>query len=218
MSRAPPEFQRKTQPRPLGRRVLIACEGSRTEPRYFEGIRQYLRAPTIQVTIVPHQGTDPLTVVQAADDERQKLKVGRRWSSGDTAWAVFDGEEHQGTEAQRERWNTAIQRAASCDIRLAISNPSFELWYLLHYRDQRAALDRTEALRALRAARPGYEKDLALFSELHRADRTQQAVERASRLSTACEAVGWERWRNPSTGVHPLVEQLLALSPNRGGR
>lgn len=211
MSAARFDPRRKPVPRRLGQTVVIACEGLKTEPLYFEGIRRHLRASTIDFVLVRHEGTDPLTVVTAAENKRAELKKGKRWLDGDTAWAVFDGEEHLATGGDRERWNTAVQRAAAQGIRLAISNPSFELWYLLHFQDQQAALHRAQALAELRAHVPGYEKNRGLFAELHAAERTQQAATRAQALCRSCGPTGWDQWRNPSTRVYELVEHLLRL-------
>jgi hypothetical protein len=103
--------RRTLQARALARKVVIACEGRKTEPSYFHDIRTHLRASTIDIVLVPHQGTDPATLVAAADDKRAELKRARRWSPGDTAWAVFDGEEHQDTDGKRQRWNDAVRVA-----------------------------------------------------------------------------------------------------------
>ena len=209
--------RRTLQARALARKVVIACEGRKTEPSYFHDIRTHLRASTIDIVLVPHQGTDPATLVAAADDKRAELKRARRWSPGDTAWAVFDGEEHQDTDGKRQRWHDAVQRAESQDIKLAVSNPSFELWYLLHFQAQNGALNRSQALSALRGHRPDYEKNRSLFSELHASGLTAVATGLASSLCAQCEEGGWDRWRNPSTRVHLLVTHLLALRPGRPG-
>lgn len=210
--------RRKPPTRTLGRKVVIACEGSKTERLYFIDIRTHLRASTIDIIMAPHEGSDPATVVAAAEDKRAELKRERRWSSpGDTAWAVFDGDEHLDTDGKRQRWNDAIQRAESRDIKLAVSNPSFELWYLLHFKEQNGALNRSQALSALRVHRPDYEKNRSLFSELHASDLTAAATSRASSLCERCDESGRHRWRNPSTRVHLLVTHLLALRPGRPG-
>lgn len=209
--------RRTPQARTLARKVVIACEGSKTEPSYFEDIRKYLHVSTKNIVVVHPQGTDPATVVEAAEEKRAELKRSRLWWPRDTAWAVFDGEEHLDTDGKRQRWNDAIQRAESQDIKLAVSNPSFELWYLLHFQAQNGALNRSQALSALRGHRPDYEKNRSLFSELHAGNLTTAATGRASSLCARCEEGGWHRWRNPSTRVHLLVTHLLALRPSRPG-
>jgi hypothetical protein len=142
----------------------------------------------------------------------------RRWSPGDTAWAVFDGEEHLDTDGKRQRWNDAVQRAESRDIKLAVSNPSFELWYLAAFPGaERRSEPEPGAVSALRMHRPDYEKNRSLFSELHAGGLTAVATGLASSLCARCEEGGWHRWRNPSTRVHLLVTHLLALRPGRPG-
>lgn len=207
-------FTRPPPRRTMASKVLIGCEGAKTEPLYFDGIRQHLRASTLEFVLVDVPGTDPLTIVDAVIARVAEAKRKKAWEPGDSAWAVFDGEEHQGTDGQRHRWNTAIQRAEAKGIELAVSNPCFELWYLLHFHDQQAALRRDAALKALKqnGRVPEYEKNLAMFGRLHvSADKslTTAAVDRARALRAKCGDVGLERWRNPSTGVFRLVTGLL---------
>jgi hypothetical protein len=62
---------------------------------------------------------------------RQDAKSEKRWEHEDSAWAVFDGDEHiTNTPAN---WHQAIQKAKSQKINLAITNPSIEFWYLIHF-------------------------------------------------------------------------------------
>lgn len=203
------KFARRPQTRPLVAKVLIGCEGAKTEPLYFNGIRQHLRRSTVDFVIVEPGGSDPKTIVSAVVERVAELERAHKWRRGDSAWAVFDGEEHWRTRGERHNWNDAIQLAEAREIRLAISNPCFELWYLLHFQARAAELDRDAALVALRAHMPKYEKNLPLFERLHREGGMQPAVERARGLAAMCGRAGWSRWRNPSTGVFRLVELLL---------
>ncbi len=162
-----------------------------------------------QIEIVRHEGTDPPTVVAAVARRRDELRREWRWDDSiGTAWAVFDDDDWQ--LQQPGKWNDAIQRARAWRIGLIVTNPCFELWYLLHFQDQSAALTRQAAVRLLLHHLPGYEKSTCLYpdplGELTEAAtaRARDLVERAAR-----DALG--DFPNPSTNVQELVQHLLTL-------
>jgi hypothetical protein len=148
-------FARRTPNRTPARSVIIVCEGKRTEYDYFEAIRKTLRLPTVTVQVVHSGATDPRSIVRKALELRKEREQEQRWSTEDTAWAVFDGDEHRLHDPAN--WNDAFQIAGK-KVRLAVSNPCFEFWYLLHYQDQQGYLDRDTARRILKTYLPTYEK------------------------------------------------------------
>lgn len=189
-------------------KVIIACEGEKTERGYFEGIRRSLRLPNDLIQVARHRNTDPRGIVQIAIDEKHEV---REWNGPIQAWAVFDGDEHQHDLAARENWNDALQLARFNKIELAISNPAFELWYLLHYQDQRSYLDRTRAKELLRRHLPDYEKADKLYPE-QLGERTEAAIARAKEIARIAEANGRPDYENPHCSVWRLVELLLSMA------
>jgi len=77
-------FQRKASTKLIGKKILIACEGKDTEPQYFNAIRKDIRLSTVQVPVIPHDGTDPLSVVNAVLAARQDAKREKRWEKEDS--------------------------------------------------------------------------------------------------------------------------------------
>ena len=70
-------------------RILIVCEGEKTEPNYFHEIRQEARLSTLHICILHSQeGTQPLQVVRSAELEFQKTKQFEK------VFAVFDRDDH----------------------------------------------------------------------------------------------------------------------------
>lgn len=202
--------RRRHDDRPIGRRgptqspkvrILIVCEGQETEHRYFEAFRREARNPRVNVKVANQRG-DPLFVVKVAvemrDDAARAAKRERdenlRW---DQVWAVFDVDEHQQLDA-------AKALAQKEEILLAISNPCFELWALLHFQEQRAHLERRKATEALRKHLPGYDKRLD-FTKLH--PGYERAAGRAAALDREAARAG-EPDRNPTTGVARLTEVI----------
>ncbi|WP_209640993.1 RloB family protein [Kibdelosporangium banguiense] len=84
-------------------------------------------------------------------------------------------------------------------MELAISNPCFELWLLLHFRDPCGPASACrEIVSHLSKCLTGYDKtklDFACF-----ADRVPAAIERARKIDLAV---------NPSTDVWRLVQRVL---------
>lgn len=183
-------------------RVLIVCEGNRTEPLYFNALRRFRRLSATQIDIVPGgiSGSDPRSIVKYARRRKKWMKrQGRRF---DTVWCVFDRDEHPKIE-QAFHW------MEQSHFEVAFSNPCFELWFLLHYRDIDDPLDRFEALRRLRRLMPEYRKTTSVFYLL--LPRQNDALRRAEELRHRHRKQERIFASNPSTSVDRLVAYLNAL-------
>lgn len=107
---------------------------------------------------------------------------------------------------------SAERTARAENLRLAFSNPSFELWFILHFFNQTGPVkDSREAVRILRS-RGGiekYEKNGDYFDMLLPLQST--AVERARKILKQAEKDGRKvlsRASNPVTTVSELVTFL----------
>jgi hypothetical protein len=162
------------------------------------------------IPVLPKKGTDPFSVVRSALQEKNKARLSGHWNEkdGDTAWAVFDGDEH--IIKSPDKWNEAIQLAGREKINLSISNPCFELWVLLHYRDQAANINNDRANSLLKTHLPDYEKPCNLYPD-PLMPLTLEAILRAKRLEEKARRDELPSHTNPCTGVAALVELLLTL-------
>jgi hypothetical protein len=181
--------------------VLVVCEGKVTEPEYIEGFRLAQGTVTVRVRVAA-PGGDPLALVESAASMRDEAKTRARRSGDsneafDEVWCVFDMDSH-------ERFVQAGRTAQAAGIRVAISNPCFELWLLLHFADHTAHLSADEARRRLLRNLPGYDKHLR-YEDFHAG--YGQAVKRASELEQRHATLGREG-SNPSTGMHRLTERI----------
>ena len=209
MARSPtPSFQRPSRQRSIGRRILIACEGEKTEYGYFEDVRKSLRMEPNKIIVLKPEASDPLGIVKQALEERTYRQQEKEWDEDDIAWAVFDGDEHKANNI--DNWRQALQIAQAKDIRLAISNPSFEYWYLLHYQDQTGYLTRQQALNLLKTHVPKYEKSDVLYRE-ELQPRTESAISRAKQVINQSLTNALESYSNPCTHAWELVELILSL-------
>ena len=65
------EPRRRAAQRQPAERLLIICEGAKTEPLYLREIRQELRLPSANLQVQPAaSGTEPLRIVDYADPTR----------------------------------------------------------------------------------------------------------------------------------------------------
>jgi hypothetical protein len=177
--------------RPIRTRVLIMCGGVRTELAYFGALTRTRRNPEIEVT-VRGKGVAPDQLV------RHAKRIG---DSYDEMWCVVDTDEFDIAKAAR--------LADELGVRLAVSNPCFELWLLFaremkHSEDHRAETrSYKELVPKLIRHVPGYDKCRLDFDHYDRG--VGAAVERGEQLDPS----GNDHGRNPSTGVWKLVRQVL---------
>jgi RloB-like protein len=189
------------EPRP---RVLVCCEGEVTEPSYFKGLKRKGQNNLLDVEVRPG-GSNPKTLVDFAagrkkDTENQARRQRDDNLRYDEIWCVFDVDTH-------DHIPDAKQKAAANHIDLAISNPCFELWLLLHFQEQHAHIERRGVQSACRQHMPGYDKEVP-FDEIF--PRYQDGVKRAQALEHWQETRGCAG-ENPSTGVHRLTERIMEL-------
>lgn len=204
------KLERKLGRRQPGRRFLVVCEGEKTEPNYLREIQIAMRIHAANL-FVTHAGvTEPRQIVEAAWEIFQNGKDSFRGRAADVVLAVFDRDEHR-------TYHEALDLAASLDAKnaknddklpvrvLAIpSNSCFELWPLLHFKDQQTSIHRHDAFAQVRGFLPDYDKGMrGLFA------RTKEhlliALERAYRIAQRFNP----HTEGPWTGMHLLVHLLL---------
>lgn len=191
-------LERRTDYIPANRRILISCEGEKTEPFYFEEMKRAWRL-AIEIELVTAQG-DPLSVVESA------LKyIGGGY---DEIWAVFDKDDFQD-----ERIKKAFQQAKQSDIRIAYSNESFELWYLLHFCYANTAIPRAELIKRLdEELCCSYSKtDASIFYMIRK--NLCRAILHARKLNE--EASMYDMGvinKNPFTGIFHIINSLCSQS------
>ena len=177
-------------PRRAPTTVLVYCGAARTERSYVDGLKAMRRRSGTSV-LVRGSGKAPVQLVRAAAAHRDRTP-----GAFDEVWCVVDVDQFDidsaSSEARRE------------GVHLAVSNPCFELWLLLHHAHCRAyCADCSEVTRRLVKHVPGYDKARLDFSRF--AAGVGDAVKRARDL----DPTGTEHRRNPSTNVWQLVERIL---------
>lgn len=184
------------------------CEGSKTEPNYFEEIRRKDSLSSAFVVILPSDlGTDPISVVTYA--EQVFYAKGKAFEH---VYAVFDRDDHR-------NYANAIHMAAAKNLKLkndekqevvfeaVVSVPCFELWPLLHFQNARSWIHRDTVLQQLRVHIPDYEKGMSNLFEV-----TESAI---SVATPRAESLRQNHQRIPGnelyTDVHELVKFLTSI-------
>ncbi|RKT51830.1 RloB family protein [Saccharothrix australiensis] len=192
-------LRRKTATRPERKTIVVFCEGVASEPDYINALKRLpeIRGNTaISIEIDPGQGV-PLTLVQLAIARAADEEV-------DECWCVFDVE----WPKHHPNLQQAIRLAGEHGIRLAVSNPCFELWLALHFEDCTAHLHTAEAERRSRhlEGRTGKRIDAARYMPLR-----ATAARRASALARRHARNRAESPHdNPSSSMY---EFLAAVEP-----
>lgn len=198
------KLSRRPGTRTPAARIVIVTEGQRTEPEYLKNFAIIHSAKTVEVIPIGIGG-EPKAVVRRAIDELRRANkdsLGRR----DSVWAVFDRDEHP-------RFYEAKDLASAHGVRLALSNPCFELWGIFHYRDWDASVDRHECQRILEEYCSTYSASgskLFIDQEAIRKNHPS-AVERGKRSLIRRREEGNPEG-NPSTAMHLLTKHIEQAS------
>lgn len=185
--------------------IVAVCEGKVTEPEYIRWFKNQHRHPLVHVESVPGVGVPKTVVSRAIEILRERQDASRRdqdrLNKLIQVWVVFDRDDH-------DSYEQAIIDATKAGLHLADSNPCFELWGVLHFRDQTASIDRVKIQKDLASLMQGYDHEASprfICDTLE--DSHDQAVVRAKNLEDRCREAG-NPCGNPSTRVHNLTTSI----------
>ena len=189
--------------RAVRREILAFVEGKKTEDLYLVDWRRRYR-DHILITVDPFRGV-PLSLVthavqrQRSENQEQRRGRGRGF---DEVWCVFDVDDHPDLPQ-------AVDLARRHGISLAISNPCLELWFILHYEDQTAWIDRGKAQERSELLL-GCSKVLTSNALQALFERHADATSRAQVLEARHSSAGSPEGENPSSGMWRLIESIRA--------
>lgn len=190
-------YLRQVETRLVRDRILILCEGRKTEPNYF---RKFPLNIDLVEMEVKGMGANTLSLVEEA------IRLGQAAADNgrpyNQIWCVFDRDSFPAGN-----FNRAFEAAKRNRIRIAYSNQCFELWYLLHYDFHDAAIKRQEYARRLtkHIGRQYRKKDERMYELLQ--GQQADAIRNAKTLLNRYYPCNPEK-DDPSTTVHVLVETL----------
>ena len=190
-------YRREIDTRWIRNRILIVCEGEKTEPNYFRAFPTKIDLVKVDVEGL---GANTLSLVNTALEKKESAACQDR--PYNQVWCVFDRDSFPAGN-----FNQAFKTAQANGIRVAYSNQCFELWYFLHYHFNDTAIDRhTYGEKLSRLMGRKYDKtDKGMYNLLK--DKQPVAIRNAKKLLTRYPECNPEK-NDPSTNVHLLVERL----------
>lgn len=234
----------KRKKREIKPTVLIISEGKDTEVNYFKQFN--LKYVNVDIKIADKNSTgknkarktDPSSLVEKAI-ECIENKYDIHEEDGDRVWCLIDVDlnyENPDPIKQRvEEIEKGLKKARTFEkkrkkaIYFGLSNPCFEVWYLLHYiyttgnlKNYAAVKEKLEKDTPLK----DYEKSKCVYSIIH--DKTIDAINNTNRLKENYESLGKSIFNinknsfelnikdavecNPYTSVGELVKYIEKLN------
>jgi hypothetical protein len=191
--------RRRKFERPLGERryrklFVIAVEGENTEPQYFAIFKDWKLI--IQIKCLKSKGK--VSAQQILARMKNYLKQ-EGLKDSDEAWLVVDKDSNSDERLEELfKWSCGKNNHG-----LALSNPKFEYWLLLHFEDGNNIATSAECSKRLKMYLPNYDKsiDTGKFTP----DTISEAIRRArNRDNPPCS-----KWPcGVGTTVYKLVENI----------
>jgi hypothetical protein len=221
------DIERNSAKRKPYDRILIVCEGEKTEPFYFEEMKVELDLDSANIKIDGSCDSSPRSVVEHAITlfERAKFK-GEQY---DRVFCVFDRDQH-------ETFDEAIDKVKTYNKQLLVdefylknedptftvirSTPSFEYWFLLHYTPTTRPFLSTntkssgdQVIDELRTYITDYKKKKkGIYKMSTTKNLLNGALAHSKRIFDNAEKTGDF---NPSTNVHTLVNYLQNIKEDK---
>ncbi len=183
--------KRESKQKNMPDRILILCEGEKTEPLYFNGFQKDFKLHNI---FIDGLGSNTDTIVEEAISRQKDYEQ---------VWCVFDRDSFK-----KQNFNRAFKLIKKYPkIKIVYSNEAFELWYLLHFNYHDTAISRKQYKTKLSEyLNEKYKKNSQdMYQKLLPKQNT--AIKNAKRLLSSYEKNNPEK-NNPSTNVFELVELL----------
>ena len=186
---------------------LIVCEGKKTEPNYFNGLKRKINEkygnkvdvliPNIDVKGTGMNSTSLVKYTQKTVNHANKV-YGQ-------VWVVFDKDDYND-----EQFDAAID---NCNYNVAWSNPNFELWILAHFKKINRYVSKDDVLQELskefqRNGLGNYTKnDTNIFDKVTSEGKLQTAIKNCEYMEELNKD-GQTSQRNPMTKVYKIVDGL----------
>ncbi|MGO8671752.1 MAG: RloB family protein [Capsulimonadaceae bacterium] len=182
------------------RLFVVATEGEKTEEQYLS----IFECQRVHVEVLS-TGPDGKSAAKHVLERLAQFSEQYDLRPDDELWLMVD------MDRQRPQFIEEVtQMAAESGYLLAVSNPCFELWLLLHFRDHdEADVDCALIEARLRAHLSGYNKT-KINVKLYSREAIERAIAAAKRLDRP-ENIRWPAY--PGTHVYKLVETLIANMP-----
>lgn len=187
--------------------ILIISEGKKTEPNYFNKFQ--VRNKGVRIEVPKNCKTDPMSLIKFAKKKSKDYSID--YKNGDRVYCVYDVNGNSD-----ELLENARKKASGEGISIGLSNPCFELWFLLHYTYYTSRCSCNELIDKLKEYMPNYTKNLDIFDDLVPLQRNalinaKKLVEYHKNQKKAESRVPI-RETGPLTSVYEIVEYINSIN------
>ncbi len=202
------------------KRVFIFCEGKKTEPNYFEGIKRHIERNIIYknkiLIMIEGVGAETLGVLKHAIEYVQINEI-----SDSDIWIVYDKDSFPAERFNRVCYDVDQLNMNQKKVRyhVAWSNQCIEYWFILHFDYYESDNDRQCYIAYLNSkfktlGLDKYEKnDPLIFERLFKHGNPLQAVKHAAKR-IECFHNATPSDMAPATTVHNLYSRLNIYFPS----
>ena len=186
---------------------LIVCEGKKTEPNYFNGLKRkinerYGNKVDVLIPNIDVKGTGMNTASLVKYTQKTVNHANKVYGQ---VWVVFDKDDYND-----EQFDSAIK---NCDYNVAWSNPNFELWLLAHFKKVNRYISKDDVLQELskefqKKGLGDYTKnDINIFDKVTSEGKLHTAIKNCEYMEELNKG-GQASQRNPMTKVYKIVDEL----------
>lgn len=186
---------------------LIVCEGKKTEPNYFNGLKKkinekYGNKVDVLIPNIDIKGTGMNTTSLVKYTQKTVNHANKVYGQ---VWVVFDKDDYND-----EQFNSAID---NCNYNVAWSNPNFELWLLAHFKKVNRYVSKDVVLQELskefqKKSLGDYNKnDTNIFDKVTSEGKLHTAIKNCEYMEELNKD-GQDSQRNPMTRIYKIVDGL----------
>ena len=186
---------------------LIVCEGKKTEPNDFNGLKRkinerYGNKVDVLIPNIDVKGTGMNTASLVKYTQKTVNHANKVYGQ---VWVVFDKDDYND-----EQFDSAIK---NCDYNVAWSNPNFELWLLAHFKKVNRYISKDDVLQELskefqKKGLGDYTKnDINIFDKVTSEGKLHTAIKNCEYMEELNKD-GQASQRNPMTKVYKIVDEL----------
>ena len=186
---------------------LIVCEGKKTGPNYFNGLKKkinekYGNKVDVLIPNIDIKGTGMNTTSLVKYTQKTVNHANKVYGQ---VWVVFDKDDYND-----EQFDLAID---NCNYNVAWSNPNFELWLLAHFKKVSRYVSKDDVIQELskefqKKGLGDYTKnDTDIFDKVTSEGKLHTAIKNCEYMEEVNKD-GQASQRNPMTRVYKIVDGL----------
>ena len=183
---------------------VMGCEGkNKTETNYFKNFSSRESNFIIKFSTGTH--TDPVGMANDLVDYIEKEDIKEEY--GDKIYLLIDTDINQNKQKQIEEAKKICKKHK---INLITSTPTFEYWYISHFRKTTKKYASSQDVKdEIRAKIPGYTESMNVYPLIK--DKTQEAIKNAKSVEKYHiengQAIDTEE-ANPHTSAYKIIEEI----------